>query len=98
MNTPKLLILFRLVVAPIIISSAYFLGEDSKQIILSLMLLGLLSDIFDGIIARKQKYHPNHCEEWIVKLIWFFGYQLELLHGFFIQLLSKIMHFQFGLS
>lgn len=54
MNTPKLLILFRLVIAPIIISSAYFLGEDSKPIILTLMFLGLLSDIFDGIIARRQ--------------------------------------------
>lgn len=54
MNIPKALILFRLLLAPIILSLAYFVGESSKPIILSLMYLGLFSDIFDGIIARKQ--------------------------------------------
>jgi CDP-diacylglycerol--glycerol-3-phosphate 3-phosphatidyltransferase len=34
---------------------AYFIGENAKPIILLLMYLGLLSDILDGIIARKQK-------------------------------------------
>ncbi|WP_075342567.1 CDP-alcohol phosphatidyltransferase family protein [Tenacibaculum agarivorans] len=54
MNTPILLIFFRLLLAPIILSLAYFFGESTKSIIIILMYLGLLSDILDGIIARKQ--------------------------------------------
>jgi len=54
MNTPILLIVFRLLLAPIILSLAYFFGESTKSIIITLMYLGLLSDILDGIIARKQ--------------------------------------------
>ncbi len=54
MNTPIALIIFRILLAPIILALAYFIGENSKIIILVLMYLGLLSDIFDGIIARKQ--------------------------------------------
>lgn len=54
MNLPILLILFRLLLAPIILGLAYWLGDSSRGIILVLMYLGLISDIFDGIIARKQ--------------------------------------------
>lgn len=54
MNIPIALILFRLILAPVILALAYFIGESSKSTILVLMYLGLLSDIFDGIIARKQ--------------------------------------------
>jgi phosphatidylglycerophosphate synthase len=53
MNIPLALILFRLLLAPVILGLAYFIGENSKPVILILMYLGLLSDIFDGIIARK---------------------------------------------
>ncbi len=49
---PFLLIALRLLLAPIILSLAYFLKEDSKVIIVVLMYIGLVSDIFDGIIAR----------------------------------------------
>lgn len=52
MNIPQALILFRLLLAPIIFGLAYFFGENSKIMILVLMYLGLISDIFDGIIAR----------------------------------------------
>jgi cardiolipin synthase (CMP-forming) len=52
MNIPIALILFRLLMAPTILSLAYFLGEESKPFILILMYLGLISDILDGIIAR----------------------------------------------
>ena len=52
MNIPQALILFRLLLAPIIFGLAYFYGENSKMLILVLMYLGLISDIFDGIIAR----------------------------------------------
>lgn len=54
MNTPLSLILFRLLLAPIILLLAYFIGENAKIIIVILMYLGLISDILDGIIARKQ--------------------------------------------
>lgn len=51
---PHYLILFRLLAAPVIIFLAFFLKEESRIPIVILMYLGLLSDIFDGIIARKQ--------------------------------------------
>ncbi len=54
MNIPISLILFRLLLAPIILALAYFIGESAKIAIVILMYLGLLSDILDGIIARKQ--------------------------------------------
>lgn len=54
MNIPQGLILFRFLLAPIILGLAYFIGDNSKPIILVLMYLGLISDILDGIIARKQ--------------------------------------------
>ncbi len=48
-----LLILFRFLLAPIILLIAYFLPEKGSTTIVVLMYLGFLSDIFDGIIARK---------------------------------------------
>ena len=54
MNLPLKLILFRFLLAPAILGLAYFIGENSKPIILLLMYLGLISDVLDGIIARKQ--------------------------------------------
>jgi CDP-diacylglycerol--glycerol-3-phosphate 3-phosphatidyltransferase len=54
MNIPISLILFRLLLAPIILALAYFNGESAKITIVILMYLGLISDILDGIIARKQ--------------------------------------------
>jgi CDP-diacylglycerol--glycerol-3-phosphate 3-phosphatidyltransferase len=54
MNIPIALILFRFLLAPIILGIAHFIGETSKPFILILMYLGLISDVLDGIIARKQ--------------------------------------------
>ncbi len=54
MNIPISLILFRLLLAPTILALAYFIGESAKITIVVLMYLGLISDILDGIIARKQ--------------------------------------------
>lgn len=54
MSIPVLLILFRFLLAPTILALAFFVGDGSKYAILVLMYLGLLSDILDGIIARKQ--------------------------------------------
>jgi len=53
MNIPQLLILFRLLLAPTILILAYAMGEKASVLIVLLMFAGLLSDIFDGIIARK---------------------------------------------
>lgn len=54
MNIPQLLILFRFLLAPIILGLAYYTGKEATTTIVILMYLGLLSDILDGIIARKQ--------------------------------------------
>lgn len=52
-NTPYILIAIRFLFAPIIFFLAYLKGEESRFLILALMFIGLLTDIFDGIIARK---------------------------------------------
>jgi cardiolipin synthase len=51
-SIPKVLILFRLLLAPIILFLAYFVGENANGWIITFIYLGLFSDIFDGIIAR----------------------------------------------
>lgn len=50
---PYLLIAIRFLFAPVIFFLAFTKAEESRFIILSLMFIGLLTDIFDGIIARK---------------------------------------------
>jgi len=50
---PYLLILLRFFSAIAILYLGYFVGETSRTLILILMYFGLLTDIFDGIIARK---------------------------------------------
>lgn len=52
---PLLLIFFRLLLAPIVILLAYYFKDNARLTIVVLMFLGLISDIFDGIIARKLK-------------------------------------------
>lgn len=54
LKIPHYLILFRVLLAPVIVSLAFVLKDESRVPIVILMYLGLLSDIFDGIIARKQ--------------------------------------------
>ncbi len=51
-HIPISLVLFRLALAPIILGLIYFLKEDARILVIVLMYLGLISDIFDGIIAR----------------------------------------------
>ncbi|MDH6250729.1 CDP-diacylglycerol--glycerol-3-phosphate 3-phosphatidyltransferase [Chryseobacterium sp. H1D6B] len=50
---PYILIAIRFIIAPVILLLAYLKGGESRFIILILMYLGLLTDIFDGIAARK---------------------------------------------
>lgn len=54
MSTPLALIAFRLLLAPAILILAYVLEDAARISIIVLMYLGLISDILDGIIARKQ--------------------------------------------
>jgi phosphatidylglycerophosphate synthase len=51
---PLLLIAFRFLLAPVILCLGYFYKTTYRQVIVVLLIAGLLSDIFDGIIARKQ--------------------------------------------
>lgn len=51
---PQALILFRFLLAPVILVLAYSKIETATTTIVVLMYLGLISDILDGIIARKQ--------------------------------------------
>jgi phosphatidylglycerophosphate synthase len=55
MSIPYLLILFRFLLAPTILVLSFLMKDDATYIVLILMFLGLFSDIFDGIIARKMK-------------------------------------------
>lgn len=51
-NIPYMLILFRLLLGPIMIGLTYHYGNTIRTILTILLLLGILSDIFDGIVAR----------------------------------------------
>ncbi|WP_395061211.1 CDP-alcohol phosphatidyltransferase family protein [Flavobacterium sp.] len=52
-KTPQLLILFRLLLGPTMIFLTYKFGNAIRTELVLLLFLGLLSDIFDGIIARR---------------------------------------------
>jgi phosphatidylglycerophosphate synthase len=52
-NTPILLIVFRLLIGPILIILTYNFGNEIRKELVVLIFAGLLSDIFDGIIARR---------------------------------------------
>ncbi|MEO6868510.1 MAG: CDP-alcohol phosphatidyltransferase family protein [Ginsengibacter sp.] len=51
---PLLLIAFRFLLAPIMLYLGYFYKITYRHLIVVLLIAGLVSDIFDGIIARKQ--------------------------------------------
>lgn len=52
-NLPVSLIILRFMLVPIILGLSYFYGERASLTIIILMYVGLISDILDGIIARK---------------------------------------------
>ena len=52
-NIPYLLIAFRFILGPVMIAIVYNYGTAARTLLMVLILLGILSDIFDGIIARK---------------------------------------------
>lgn len=51
---PYLLIGFRLLLGPVMIYLSYGFGESIRVYLVALLFAGILSDIFDGIIARGQ--------------------------------------------
>lgn len=51
---PILLILFRLALGPCMIALAYNYGNAARPVLVALLLAGIISDIFDGIVARRQ--------------------------------------------
>jgi CDP-diacylglycerol--glycerol-3-phosphate 3-phosphatidyltransferase len=53
MTIPQKLILFRFLISPLIIVLAWYFGDSARMLMVFLMVLGILSDIFDGIIARR---------------------------------------------
>jgi phosphatidylglycerophosphate synthase len=61
---PLALIIFRLIIAPIIVSLVYFLKEDARITVIVLMYMGLFSDVFDGIIARKLQIQTQSLRRW----------------------------------
>jgi len=52
-NIPFLLVYSRLSIGPIMILLSFYFGKSESLLVFILMFIGLLSDIFDGIIARK---------------------------------------------
>ena len=52
---PMMLISLRFLLAPVILATAFFFHEKGTAAIVVMMYVGLLSDIFDGIIARYYK-------------------------------------------
>ncbi|WP_281230910.1 CDP-alcohol phosphatidyltransferase family protein [Flavobacterium gelatinilyticum] len=53
-NIPVLLIAFRLLLGPVLIILTYNFGSEIRKELVVLIFLGLLTDIFDGIIARRE--------------------------------------------
>lgn len=51
-NIPLILISFRLFLGPVMIFMTYNYGNAVRLLLVVLLLMGILSDIFDGIIAR----------------------------------------------
>lgn len=63
-NIPFLLIYSRIIFAIIITFLAYFEPRNTEILIVSLMIIGLLTDIFDGIIARKLGVSSEKLRVW----------------------------------
>jgi len=52
-SIPKILLYSRLVFSLIVLAAIQFPSSNSKTIVLVLMYIGIITDVFDGIIARK---------------------------------------------
>ena len=61
---PKLLIISRLIIGFIILLLSFFKIENFQIAIVVLLTIGLLTDIFDGIIARKLNISTENLRRW----------------------------------
>jgi len=72
-NIPFLLIYSRAAIAFIILGLAYFAPPHHPKIIVALIILGLITDVFDGIIARKLGVASEKLRQWdsnVDQLFW----------------------------
>jgi CDP-diacylglycerol--glycerol-3-phosphate 3-phosphatidyltransferase len=53
LRVPLLLVLLRLLFAPIMVIVGFRYGSEAGQFLATLVVLGVLTDVFDGIIARR---------------------------------------------
>ncbi len=58
------LVLFRLIISPIMIWVAWMHVNHSGIILATLLILGILSDVFDGIVARRLKISTDRLRKW----------------------------------
>ncbi len=83
-HLPITLILFRLFLAPLMIILAIGWGIDAKIPLLTALYLGLFSDIFDGIIARKlnvSSANLRRLDSQVDMLFWLSaGFSIWLIH------------------
>lgn len=54
-NLPVFLIISRGITGILLVVLSYFYGKEAKNVLIFLLSYGFISDIFDGIIARKLK-------------------------------------------
>lgn len=64
MNIPYLLVFSRLLLAPVAVWIAYRYGQSANLILFGIMIWGIVSDIFDGIIARHQNISTVQLRRW----------------------------------
>ena len=63
-NIPFLLILLRLTLAPIMLSLSFMHMEYVGIFLFVLLFVGILSDVLDGVIARKLKISTDNLRKW----------------------------------
>ena len=63
-NIPFALVLLRLLLVPVILLLALFAGADAGPQVVVLLLAAALSDIFDGVIARKRGVATPALRKW----------------------------------
>ncbi|WP_018674905.1 CDP-alcohol phosphatidyltransferase family protein [Riemerella columbina] len=64
MNIPYLLVFSRLFLAPVAVWIAYRYGQSANLILFGIIVWGIVSDIFDGIIARHQNISTVQLRRW----------------------------------
>lgn len=58
------LVLLRLLLAPTVLLTAYYGGTDQGKLIVVLLIVAMLSDLFDGVIARKRNVATPALRKW----------------------------------